>query len=178
MEPKSFVETFEAIRRRRGLSTCAVARGAGLSEASIRRFTKLKDPTIPLSTVVALATGLGLTLEDEDCKALLRSAGYEPSDLSFYLKAIRENWPEDEGLRITINHLRMQISQARLFTTDLLVAAPMTDIQSTSMEVDMYLRCLIASGLLLNMQFKEYDKIAHPYKGQRKERKAKSAKEE
>lgn len=173
MEPESFIETFEAIRQRKGLSKNAVTRGAGLRESSIRRLLKLKKPDPPLTTVLALATGLGLTLEDEDCKALLSSAGYEPSDLSLYLQSIRKNWPKDEGLRITINHLRMQISQARLLTSDLLVAAPMTDIQSTSMEVDMYLRCLIASGLLLKMQFAEYDKIAHPYRGSREKRKPK-----
>lgn len=177
MEPKSFVETFEMIRKRKGLSKNAVARGAGM-EVSNRKLLNLKMPHPPLTTLLALATGLGLTLEDEDCLALLRSAGYELDDLSAFNQSIREGWPRSEGLRITINTMRMHASLARHLASDVVHEAPMTDIYNTSLEVDLYLKSLIPTATLLQEQFEHYDKIAHPYKGQLKERNSRSIKKE
>lgn len=168
-EKKSFATTFEEIQERQDISQTALARGARLLTPAIRRI--LRGKTHPhFSTFVALMTGLRLTMLDRDALELLRSAGYDLSDFSPYQQSILENWPKNEGLRISIDTLRMQVSILILISCDLLSAAPNAEIARTTTEVQRLLDELASAGTRLNNQLAAHQGTTHPYSGYRKQR--------
>jgi len=168
--PKTFAETFEEIRKRKNISQTAIARGARMLTTAIGRIVmKQTDPQ--LATVVALATGLRLTIWDRETFALLRSAGYTLSDLSPHDRALLENWPKNEGLRVSIDTIRMQVSIADLLAADLINLAPNEEMLETSREIHFLLQKAASLGNRLNRQFEAHQGPTPSFSGYRKYRK-------
>jgi transcriptional regulator with XRE-family HTH domain len=161
-EPKTFAETFKEIQKKKDISLTSVALGADMNVVSVRRVLRENDSP-KLLTVIALATGLRLTIWDVDTIALLSSAGYKLSDLSFYMQSILEDWPANEGLRVNIDTLRMRVSLLILISSELLDAAPNKEILDTVQDLHLQLNKLASTATRLNRQLETYQGPKHSY---------------
>lgn len=168
----NFTKTFKEIQRKKDISLSSVAIGAGLNVVSVGRALRKENPP-PLSTVIALATGLGLTIWDRDTFVLLNSAGYELSDLSPHTRAILRDWPRNEGFRVGVYTVRMQVSIMNLIAADLLNTAPNEEMRKTAMEIHYLLDKAATLGSRLNRQLEAYQGPNRSFSGYRRYTKSK-----
>lgn len=171
-EKESFAPKLEEIQKRRNISQSALARGAQTYTTAIGRIIRLKTQP-KLSTVLALAIGLRLTIWDQDAVELLEAAGYDRSSLSPYQRSMLENWPENEGIRVSVDTSRMLTSIQILISSDLLSAAPNPEIRKTLEEIHLLLDRVASADTRLNRQIEAYLGGEPSHKGYRTHRKPK-----